>query len=159
MSTPPKPPAFDPMSIAPVTGTRYPEPLKGKVALRQRRALGDAGGLTQFGVNLTTLPPGAWSAHRHWHHREDEFVYVVAGELTLITDAGEQVLGPGMAACFPAGKADGHHLVNRTDRDARYLEIGTRAKGEKAEYPDVDLALETEPDGTRRFVHKNGDPY
>jgi uncharacterized cupin superfamily protein len=155
-----KPPAFDPKDIAPRVGiTAYPEKYRGPVAGRARRALGDPHGLTQFGVNLTTIPPGGWSAQRHWHAKEDEFVYVVAGELVLITNGGEQVLGPGMAAAFPAGKADGHHLVNRTDRDATYLEVGTRHSDERVEYPECDMRVEPGPDGKRRFVNRKGEPY
>ena len=115
-------------------------------------------GLSQFGVNLLTLPPGAWSSQRHWHENEDEFIYVLEGEVTLITDAGEQRLGPGKAAGFPANSRDGHHLVNRSDRPVRVLEVGTRASREYGEYPDIDMTLET-VDGLTRFLHKNGVPY
>jgi uncharacterized cupin superfamily protein len=156
---PPKPPAFDPMQIAPLTGTRYPDRYKDKVATRQRRILGDPHGLTQFGVNMTTIPPGGWSAQLHWHKREDEFVYVIDGQLTLVTSDGEQALGPGMAACFPAGVANGHRLENRTDRPATYLEVGTRDPAEEVTYPGIDMRLEPGPDGTRRFVNLKGEPY
>ena len=104
--------------------TVYPPRYAGEVAGREKRALGDRFGLSQYGVNLTTLAPGAWSAHRHWHEKEDEFVYVVDGELTLIDDAGEHVLTPGMCAGFKAGLANGHHLVNKSGRPASYIEVG-----------------------------------
>ena len=106
---------------------------------REKRALGNVFDLTQFGVNLTTLAPGTWSAHRHWHDNEDEFVFVVEGEITLIDDAGEHLLKPGMCAGFKAGVANGHHLVNKTKTPVTYLEIGTRAPREQAHYSDVDM--------------------
>jgi uncharacterized cupin superfamily protein len=148
-------PALDPATVAPRRGTGYPEPFRAPVMDRSKRALGDAVGLTQFGVNLVTLGPGAWSAQRHWHSHEDEFVYVVDGELTLVTDAGEQALGPGQAAGFAAGAADGHHLVNRGDRPAVYLEIGTRMADDEAHYPDIDLVCAR----GRVFTNKRGERY
>jgi uncharacterized cupin superfamily protein len=153
-----KTPALDPAAVTPRKGSSYPAPFAPPCVEREKRALGDPLGLTQFGVNLTTLPPGAWSAQRHWHQHEDEFVYVLEGEVVLITDAGEQVLTPGMAAGFPAGKEDGHHLVNRSDRPTRFLEVGTRAPQEQAVYPDIDMTVEM---SERRFVfsHKDGTPY
>ena len=153
-----KPPALDPAAVPAVTGSGYPEPFKSRVATRRKQRLGDALGLKNFGVILTTIPPGATSALRHWHSHEDEFIYVVSGELTLVTDAGEQRLTPGMCAGFPAGKADGHCLVNRTDRDAMYLEVGDRRPQDAVTYPDDDLAGQASPQG-RRFTHKNGTPY
>jgi len=149
---------LDAMSVSPRTGSRYPAPFAEAVAGRAKRALGDALDLTQFGVNLVTLPPGAWSSQRHWHDHEDEFVYVLQGAPTLVTDAGETLLKPGMAAGFPAGRADGHHLINRTDKPVVYLEVGTRAETEVAHYSDVDMAARKES-GTFVFTHKNGDPY
>ena len=110
--------------------------------------------LGDYGVNLVELAPGAWSAQRHWHSHEDEFIYVVRGELSLVTDAGEQTLGTGMAAGFPAGENDGHHLVNRGDEPAVYLEIGDRIAEDECHYPDIDLFLTG-----GAFVHKNGEPY
>jgi len=149
-------PAIDPASLPERKGvTNYPEPFRAMVAGRARRVLGDALGLTHFGVNLTRLDPGAYSAMRHWHALEDEFIYVLEGELTLITDTGEQTLTPGMAAGFPAGKPDAHHLVNRGDRIATYLEVGDRRPGETACYPDDDLAMRW----TRAFTRKDGTPY
>jgi uncharacterized cupin superfamily protein len=120
----------------------YPEPYKSRCMPREKRALGDVFGITKFGVNLTTLAPGKESSMRHWHTREDEFVYVVEGEVVLVTDDGEQVLTAGMCAGFPAGVRVGHQLVNRSDRPARYFEISNRDEADEAEYtdPDVDLA-------------------
>lgn len=138
--------------------TGYPPALASGFEGRIRRALGDLGGLTQFGVNLVTLEPGAKSAHRHWHRVEDEFIYVLDGELTLITDAGETLLTPGMAACFPANDGDGHHLINRGDRPASYLEVGTRSADEDVAYPDVDLKMERRG-GIGRYLHRSGEPY
>lgn len=140
------------------TGSNYPEPLKARVAGRSKRRLGDVLGLKNFGVNLTTLKPGVWSALRHWHTNQDEFIYIVSGELVLVTGEGEQVLTPGMVAGFPAGKADGHHLINRGSIDAVYLEVGDRTAGDEVDYPDDDLAARTTPTG-RQFQHKDGTPH
>lgn len=153
-----KPPVLDPASVTPKIGSSYPAPFDQPCATRERRALGDPVGLTQFGANLLTLPPGAWSSQRHWHENEDEFVYVLDGEVVLITDAGEQTLGPGMAAGFPAGRRDGHHLVNKSDRPAQVLEVGTRAASDSGDYPDIDMKVEAK-DGDYRFLHKNGEAY
>ncbi len=151
-------PAFDPMTVEAVEGSGYPEPYRSQIGTRIKRALGDAAGLENFGVNLVRLEPGAWSSIRHWHTRQDEFVYVIEGELALITEGGEQILGPGMAAGFPAGAADGHHLVNRGARAATYLEVGDRSPGDDVSYPDADLALKR---GAERhsFTHSDGRPY
>ncbi len=148
----------DPSKVEGRRGTIYPPGFAKGFEGRIKRALGNAGGLTQFGVNLTTLEPGVMSAQRHWHAREDEFIYVLDGELTLVTDAGEEVLGPGMAAGFPAGESDGHHLVNKSAKPASYLEIGTRSADEDAEYPDIDLRLQKRA-GKVVFTHKSGEPY
>jgi uncharacterized cupin superfamily protein len=136
----------------------YPPPFRQAVAGRVRKRLGDAAGLTQFGVNLTSLKPGAASAQRHWHAREDEFIYVVAGEVVLCEDGGETVLRAGDAAGFKAGIANAHRLVNRSGEDAVYLEIGTRAVHEQAEYPDIDLRMERNDKGAR-FLHRSGEPW
>jgi uncharacterized cupin superfamily protein len=138
--------------------TGYPPPLNRSVEGRIRKRLGNAVGLDQFGVNLTTLKPGAASALRHWHEQEDELVYVLQGEVVLIEDGGETVLKPGEAAGFKANVANGHHLVNRSAHDAVYLEIGTRARHERAHYPDVDLLMVRDEAGAR-YTHKNGEPY
>jgi uncharacterized cupin superfamily protein len=152
-------PALDPQTVPARRGSSYPAPFRAEVESRQKRPLGDALGLSQFGVNLVLLPPGCWSSQRHWHTHEDEFVYVLEGELTLVTDAGEQVLNAGMAAGFAAGKPDGHHLINRTDRPATYLEVGTRRDDvDEVDYSDIDMAVRHR-DGAQVFVRKNGEPY
>lgn len=138
--------------------TGYPPPYDRVVVGRERKRLGNAVGLEQFGVNLTTLKPGAASALRHWHQNEDELVFILQGEVVLVEDEGETVLRPGDAAGFKANTANGHHLVNRSSGDAVYLEIGTRANREKAEYPDVDLIMLRDKNGAR-YTHKNGEPY
>ena len=140
------------------TGSIYPAPFRAVSEARARQALGDAGGLTQFGVNLTRLPPGAATAQRHWHEAEDELVFVVSGELVLIEEDGETPLGAGEAAAFKAGHADGHHLVNRSAGDAVVLEIGSRAEVERGHYPDIDLVYEKQG-GAVRFTDKAGAPY
>ena len=153
-----KPPVLDPRSVEPHRGSGYPKPFDEPCRARERQALGDPLGLTQFGVNLLTLEPGAWSSQRHWHLEEDEFVYVLEGEVALVTDAGEQRLTPGMAAGFPAGHRDGHHVINRSDRPALLLEVGTRTVKEHAEYSDIDMKGEARG-GVFVFMHKNGEPY
>jgi len=158
MNTKPNSPAIDPATVAATVGSSYPEPFRSRVSSRRKQKLGDALGLKNFGVNLTTLEPGALSALRHWHTKQDEFIYVVSGELVLVTDAGEQVLTPGIAAGFPAGKADGHHLVNRGSVNAVYLEVGDRTAGDEVDYPDDDILVRIGPAG-RRYVHKDGTPY
>ena len=140
------------------TRTGYPAPFDRVVRGRERKRLGNAVGLDQFGVNLTTLKPGAASALRHWHEQEDELIYVIAGELVLIEDGGETVLKPGDAAGFKANTPNGHHLVNRSERDAVYLEVGTRSKRERAYYSDVDMMVVRDDNGMR-YMHKNGEPY
>ncbi|HYK13002.1 MAG TPA: cupin domain-containing protein, partial [Burkholderiales bacterium] len=138
--------------------SNYPESFKPRVAGRAKQRPGDALGLKNFGVNLTTLKPGAASALRHWHAKQDEFVYIVSGEVVLVTGRGEQVLTPGMCAGFPAGKADGHHVVNRSPRDAVFLEVGDRTPGDGATYPGDDLAATALESGWQ-FTHKDGTPY
>jgi uncharacterized cupin superfamily protein len=154
----PVPPAFDTKDLPEQSTTGYPEPYKTRVAGRHKRRLGDEAGLGNFGVNLTRLDPGAESSMRHWHAKQDEFVYILEGEVTLVTDARRQKLKPGMAAGFPAGKADGHQLVNETKRPVLYLEIGDRTPGDGATYSDVDLAAHL-VDGKWVFTHKDGSPY
>jgi uncharacterized cupin superfamily protein len=138
--------------------SNYPEPFNQVVAGRSRKRLGNAAGLDQFGVNLTTLKPGAASALRHWHEKEDELVYILEGEVVLIEDDGETLLKPGDAAGFKASKRNGHQLVNKSGRDAVYLEIGTRSKHERAQYPDVDMIMIRDEKGGH-YVHKDGKPY
>jgi uncharacterized cupin superfamily protein len=151
-------PALEPATIEPRTGSGYPEPYRSRVLPREKRPLGDALGLTKIGVNLTTLPPGKESSMRHWHTAEDELVFVVEGEVVLVTDAGEQTLRAGDCAGFPAGAADGHQLVNRSDRPARYLEISNRDAQDTASYSDVDMAYRKGPDGGAVFTRKDGTP-
>lgn len=139
-------------------GTSYPQPFREIVSGRSRQRLGNAAGLTNFGVNLTTLEPGSASSLRHWHSRQDEFVYVVSGELVLITDEGETVMEPGMMAAFPAGESNGHCLINRTQQSAVYLEVGDRTRDDSASYPDIDL-LATSTSQGYVFTHKDGTPY
>lgn len=138
--------------------TQYPAEFKHVVAGRTKQVLGNIFGLTGFGVNMTRLEPGAWSALRHWHTKEDEMIYMIEGELVLITDAGETILKPGMAAGFKAGVPNGHHLVNRSDQDAVFLEIGDRCDGEEGFYPDVDMKFRHVGTGAV-FMHKDGTPY
>ncbi|HMK69347.1 MAG TPA: cupin domain-containing protein [Xanthobacteraceae bacterium] len=151
-------PKIDIANVPLESRSNYPEPFNRVVAGRSRKRLGNAVGLSQFGVNLTTLKPGAASALRHWHHREDEMVYVLEGEVVLVEDGGETLLKVGDAAGFKAGVPNGHHLINKSDRDAAYLEIGTRSKDERAEYSDVDLLVVRDENGMR-YTHKNGQPY
>ena len=140
-----------------VVGSAYPPPYDEPCRQRKRLRLGEAAGLTQFGVNLLRLAPGVWSSQRHWHSAEDEFVYVLEGEVVLVSDAGEEVLRAGECAGFKAGEADGHQLQNRTNADALLLEIGTRdPNADAVDYPDIDLMIRA---GARAFLHKDGTPY
>jgi uncharacterized cupin superfamily protein len=150
--------AFDPKALEPRIGSGYPDPFHKTAKDREKRALGDVAGLTQFGVNLVRLPPGAWSAQRHWHSDEDELVYVLEGELMLVTDAGEEPVKAGMAAGFPRGKPNGHHFINRSDKTAIYLEVGTRSDADVCRYPDIDLHLVLENDEPI-WLHKDGRRY
>ena len=148
---------IDPAGIAPVIGTLYPPPFDQPCLARERRRLGDAAGLTQFGVNLLRLPPGAWSSQRHWQTASDEFIYVLGGEVTLVTDAGAEVLRPGEAAGFKAGDPDGHCLQNRSETEALVLEIGTRIPADGAFYSDIDMVAQ--PGGGSRYTKRDGTPY
>ena len=139
-------------------GSGYPAPLDEPCISREKIVLGDTVGLSQFGVNLLVLNPGDWSAQRHWHQNEDEFVYIVEGEVTLITDEGESLLKVGDIAGFPAGQPNGHHLVNKSAAIAKIFEVGTRGQSDMVDYPDVDMKAKKE-DAKYRFVHNNGDPY
>lgn len=151
-------PALAAASVPEATGSDYPQPFAADVAGRQRRTLGDLFGLTIFGVNHVTLAPGAMSSQRHWHNRQDELVYMLEGELVLVTDAGQQVLTPGMVAGFPAGAENGHHLINRSHEPAVYLEVGDRTRGDTCEYPDIDMRC-IERNGEEIYVYKDGTPY
>jgi uncharacterized cupin superfamily protein len=140
------------------TGSGYPQQFKKPVEGREKTVLGDLAGLTQFGVNRTRLPPGVASSLRHWHEQEDEFIYVLEGELTLVEDGGETLLKPGEAAAWKAGIANGHMLVNKSSRDAVYLEVGARAARERAHYPDHDLMFARDENGVR-ITHRDGTSY
>lgn len=146
------------LTRAPISrGTRYPPPFDAPCKARERHRLGDAANLDQFGVNLLRLPPGSWSSQRHYHTAEDEFVYVLEGEVVLVTDAGEECLKAGDCAGFKAGEPDGHHLQNRSAADALILEVGSRRRGqEEVFYPDIDLHL---PKGGTGYVNRKGEPY
>ena len=151
-------PVIDKSKCPVKTGSIYPEPYASQMAGRSSLRLGDAGGLTQFGANEVILQPGAKSSLRHWHHREDEFVMVTAGECTLVQDEGEYVMRPGDCAAFPAGNTNGHNFLNKTAAEARFLVVGSRMNPEKATYSDVDLEIEVK-DGKATFAHKDGTPY
>lgn len=159
MSDDPAPLAIRAAEAAPrAVSSNYPEPFRSRMAGRTKRPLGDPFGLRNFGVNLTRLAPGAQSALLHRHSRQDEFVYILEGEPTLVTDRGEVPLAPGMCAGFPAG-GHAHHLVNRTDRHVLYLEIGDRSAGDSATYPADDIQAALGPDGKWAFTRKDGTPY
>jgi uncharacterized cupin superfamily protein len=149
---------IDPAALTPTIGTLYPSPFDEPCRARERKRLGDAASLTQFGVNLLRLPPSTWSSQRHWHTGEDEFVYVLSGEVVLITDEGEEVLRAGDAAGFPANDRNGHCLQNRSDADAQVLEIGTRMTGSVAYYAEIDMVA---PAGGKpvAYTHRDGTPY
>ena len=151
-------PKIDIAALKTDSHTGYPEPFRAAVEGRSRKRLGNAVGLSQFGVNLTTLKPGAASSQRHWHANEDELVYVLAGEVVLCEDGGETVLRSGEAAGWKAGVCNGHCLVNRSAQDAVFLEIGSRAAAERADYPDIDMRMERDEKGGR-YLHKAGTPY
>ena len=138
-------------------GSLYPAPFNEPAAKRERQAVGDAGGLNDFGVNILMLPPGAWSSQRHWHSAEDEFTWVLEGEVVLVTDDGEELLRAGDCAGFRAGDANGHHFQNRSGADVLLLDIGSRRPGTDAvDYPDIDLTL---AEGDRAYRHRDGTPY
>jgi uncharacterized cupin superfamily protein len=149
-------PKIDIAAVPVRIGSGYPAPFDAPCATRTRRRLGDAGGLRDFGVNLMTLPPGAWSSQRHWHSDEDEFVCVLSGELTLVEDNARCVLRAGDCAAFPKGSGNGHHLVNESAAVAVYLEVGSRHPDDLTTCADIDLKS-SNADG--RFVHKDGRPY
>ena len=149
---------MNPLELQANTRSGYPEPFRSRVLPREKRALGDAAGLTRIGVNYTLLMPGKESSMRHWHTHEDELVYMLFGEVVLVTDAGEQTLRAGQCAGFPAGRTDGHHLLNRSQTPAVYLEISNRDAEDSAHYPDVDLRWNA-PETRGKFTHKNGQPY
>lgn len=139
--------------------SNYPEPYAARMVGREKRTLGDLFGLTNFGVNLTRLLPGAGSALRHAHSKQDEFVYIVSGHPVLVTDQGETPLSPGMCAGFRAATGNGHQLLNRTDDDVIFIEVGDRTAGDTVSYPDDDIQATLDEGGAWRFARKNGDPY
>ncbi len=149
-------PKIDPETVIVRKGSSYPAPFDAPCAERVRKRLGDAGGLTDFGVNLLTLPPGVWSSQRHWHSGEDEFVYVMSGEVTLITDRGEEILRAGDFAAFPKGVTDGHAIVNRSASAATLLEVGTRSGDDVCTYSDIDMVIDSRID---RYTRKDGTLY
>jgi uncharacterized cupin superfamily protein len=149
-------PKIDIRSVPERKGSGYPAPFHLKAGDRVRQALGDAGGLNDFGINLLRLPPGAWSSQRHWHSAEDEFLYVLSGEVTLIADEGEQVLRAGDCAAFPKNQANGHHLINKSTGPAIVLEIGTRSTEDVCEYPDIDMRIDAR---IGHYTHRDGTPY
>jgi len=149
-------PKIDIAAVPERKGTGYPPPFNAHSTERVRQRLGNAGGLTDFGVNLMRLPPGNWSSQRHWHSHEDEFVYVLEGELTLIEDGGETLLRAGDCAAFAKNSGNGHHLINKSNAIAIYLEVGSRAPEDMTTCSDIDMKS-ANADG--RFVHKNGTPY
>ena len=149
-------PKLDLRSIPQRKGSSYPAPFDKVAVNRIRQRLGDAGGLTQFGVNLLQLPPGEWSSQRHWHSAEDEFVYVISGEVVLVTDKGEEVLRAGECAAFPRNTPDGHHLINKSGQMAVCLEVGTRVQDDATVYPDIDLLFDP---NIEHYTHKDGTPY
>ena len=149
---------IDVAELVPVTGTLYPPPFDLPCRARQRTKLGDAAGLSQFGVNLLRLPPGAWSSQRHWHTDSDEFIYVLSGEVVLVTDSGEEVLRAGDSAGFPAQDPNGHCLQNRSDRDAQLLEMGTRVPGDTAYYSDIDMVAPADAKPAV-YTHRDGTPH
>jgi uncharacterized cupin superfamily protein len=151
--------AIKAMSVKARNESGYPEPFCSRVLPREKRALGDAFGLTSIGVSLTILHPGVESSMRHWHDREDELIYVLDGELVLRTDGGEETLVAGMFAGFKAGDPDAHQFINRGNRPATYLEISNRDPADVCVYPDVDIAYGQDAAGNQIYVHKDGKPY
>jgi uncharacterized cupin superfamily protein len=153
-----QPKGFDPLTLPESNATSYPEPYRAENQRRWNRQLGDHAGLKNFGVNLTRIVPGGQSSARHWHSRQDEFVYVLSGEVVLETDAGAEILRAGMCAGFPAGSRDGHRFVNCSATDALLLVVGDRTPEDEVGYPDLDLQGRLGPDGRYRFARKDGSP-
>lgn len=151
-------PALDPRSVEPRTGSGYPEPYRSRVLPREKRGLGDALGLKTIGINHTVLPPGKESSMRHWHTHEEEFIYMLSGEVVLCTDAGEQTLTAGMCAGFPLGTKDGHHLINRGKEPAVYLEVSNRDPNDRAFYSDVDMMFHG-VNAEVKFTRKDGSRF
>jgi uncharacterized cupin superfamily protein len=150
---------IDRTAVTPRIGSGYPAIFAEPHRLRERLPLAEAAGLTRVGVNLLRLPPGAWSSQRHWHENSDEMIFVVAGEVVMVTNAGEEVMRAGDAAGFRAGDPDGHHLQNRSSEDALILEMGDRPDADTARYPDIDLIASRTADGRSIITRKDGTPY
>jgi len=160
MSTPASPIAITALDAPPrKKPSVYPSPFAERMGGREKRALGEVFGLSNFGVNLTRLAPGAISALRHSHSRQDEFVYILQGHPTLMTDAAATELAPGTCAGFKAGSGNGHQLINNSSEDVLYLEVGDRTPGDEGSYPDDDLKALLQANGQWKFVHKDGTPY
>lgn len=152
-------PAFDPRALPESNFTSYPEAFRAQNQQRWNRRLGDHVGLRNFGVNLTRIVPGGQSSHRHGHTKQDEFIYVLEGEVVLETNSGQQVLKPGMCAGFPAGSGDAHRFVNRGSSDVVLLVVGDRTPGDEVQYPDIDMHGKMGADGRYRFTRKDGTPF
>jgi uncharacterized cupin superfamily protein len=150
---------FRPAEVPESNATGYPEPFREAQRKRYNRRLGEHAGLNNYGVNLTRVLPGGQSSARHTHSKQDEFVYVLEGQLVLVTDAGRAIVGPGTCIGFPAGSGDGHQFLNLTDKDAMFLVVGDRTEGDVVTYPDIDLELRAGADGAAAFHHKDGGPY
>jgi uncharacterized cupin superfamily protein len=152
-------PAFDPADMPESNTTGYPGPYREDNLKRYNKRLGQHAGLKNFGVNITRIVPGGQSSHRHAHTRQDEFVYVLEGEAVLQTNDGEQLLGAGMCAGFPAGTGEAHRFLNRSTRDVLLLVMGDRSGGDEVSYPDIDMHGRMQADGSFRFFHKDGTAY
>ena len=157
--TTPRSPAFDPLAVPESNATSYPEPYRAANLKRFNRRVGDHAGLKNFGVNLTRIEPGGQSSHRHAHLTQDEFVYVLAGEVTLETDAGKEVLRAGACAGFPCGSGNAHRFVNNSPADVLLLVIGDRSGGDEVTYPEIDMHGKLGEDGRYRFMRKDGTPF
>jgi len=150
---------FMPSEVPESNGSAYPLVYRESQRKRHVRRLGDHAGLKNYGVNIVRVEPGGQSSARHAHSRQDEFVYIIEGQFVLVTDAGEEIVGPGACIGFPAGSGDGHHFLNRTDHDAVFIVVGDRTKGDEVSYPDIDLQIRAGADGVNEHQHKDGTPY
>lgn len=150
---------FRPEDVPESNASTYPAPFRPGQRMRHYRHLGHFGGIGNYGVNLVRVEPGGQSSARHAHSRQDELVYVLSGELVLVTNAGEEVVKPGTCVAFPAGTGDAHHFLNRGTADATFLVVGDRTAGDEVSYPDIDLAWRAGPDGKKAYFQKDGTPY
>jgi uncharacterized cupin superfamily protein len=155
VNVPKKQSVIDALALPQTTGTGYPPAYRKEVESRARARIGELFGLDQFGVNIVTLPPGAWSSHRHWHAEEDEFIYILEGEITLVDDAGSHVMTTGMCAGFKANSGNGHHLKNLSSKPATYIEVGSRKASDKVMYSDIDM-MAVKDGGPWAFLKKDG---